>query len=488
MDDPFLLVVPGGMIAENGSDALAEITIDQAVQLAVRHYQAGHFPQAEQLCQLGLTGQPNHAGALNLLGMLAGRAERNDLALAYFQRAVGADPASADYQSNLGNALLASGRMDDAITAYQKAIHLQPNLAELHNNLGSALARSGQLDAAIAAHRTAIALKPTLVEAYSNLGNALVDQCRIDEAIAAHRTAVELQPYNAEIHWNLANCLLLNGDYTQGWREFEWRSTATLPRPIWDGGALAGRSILLRAEQGLGDTLQFIRYVQRVREKEGRILIECQPELVRLLRQLEGVSQWIPRGAALPHFDTWCPLMSLPFIFRTTLECIPMPIPLHSKTYPRQARRKVGLVWAGRSEHGNDRNRSIPFSMFQPLLDTADIQFFSLQKGRGAVAVANKNLVDRTHQLHDFADTAALISELDLVISVDTAVAHLAGTMGKPVWLMLPFSPDWRWMLNRNDSPWYPSMRLFRQSRPGDWRDVLRRVAMELNKDGFHVL
>jgi hypothetical protein len=357
------------------------------------------------------------------------------------------------------------------------------------------------LDQAIACHRTALQLNPNLLEAHSNLGNALVDQGLLDQAIKAYRSALALKPYHPEVRSNLAMCLLLQGDYPAGWREYEWRwsfgDNPDVSKPLWDGGDLAGRTILLRAEQGLGDTIQFIRYLPLVTSRGGRVIVECQPELIRLLKQLPFASDWIPIGESLPSYDVWRPLLSLPFVFATTTENIPQQIPPLVAPSDRvedfrkalsscSPGMKIGLAWAGRSGHKNDRNRSISLSLLADLARIPNAHFVSLQKGPSAAQASGLEsaikLIDLTDQLRDFADTAALIDHLDLVISVDTSVAHLAGAMGKPVWLLLPFAPDWRWMTGRGDSPWYPTMRLFRQLSIGDWAAVIQQMAEQLSR------
>ena len=354
--------------------------------------------------------------------------------------------------------------------------------------------RLGQLDQAISSHSTAIGLNPQLTEAYSNLGNAFTDFGKIDQAIAAYRQAISLKPDYAQVHWNLAIALLLKGDYAEGWCEYEWRwkcedqSARRFTQPLWDGGDLTGRTILLHAEQGFGDTLHFIRYAALVKDRGGRVIVECQQELIGLLKQLTSVTQWITRGQPLPPFDVHRPLLSLPFVFGTTLENIPQQTPplqapanrveqWRHRVADKSVVLKVGLAWAGNPHHKNDRNRSILLSQLMPLLEIPHIQFFSLQKG---ASTDGTNLLNLTTELHDFNESAALISNLDLIISVDTSVVHLAAAMGKPTWVMLPFAPDWRWLQQRDDSPWYPSIRLFRQTRIGDWPGVIDQVAAEL--------
>jgi len=327
---------------------------------------------------------------------------------------------------------------------------------------------------------------------------------RIDEAIAACRQAIALNPDYAEFHFNLALSLLTSGDFQQGWEEYEWRwkckefpsPARDFAQPQWDGCPLEGRTLLLHTEQGHGDALQFIRYFPLVEQRGGKILIECYAELQRLFRTTAGRCQVVVRGQPLPAFDLHSPLLSLPRVFGTNLANIPNTVP-YLRADPEDAGRwqrrladdsalvKVGLAWAGRPTHTNDRNRSIKLARLAPLGQLPGVRFFSLQKGEVAAEAKTPppgmELVDWTEELKDFAETAALIANLDLVVAVDTAVVHLAGAMGKPVWVLLPFGSDWRWLLERQDSPWYPSMRLFRQSRIGDWDSVIARVVEALS-------
>lgn len=478
------------------------MNFDEAMHLALRHHQAGDLEQAEMLCREILAQQPDRDDALNLLGVMAFRAGYNDIALELIRRAIRVNPSMAEYHSNLGNLQRAAGNAQEAIASYQAALKIKPNSPEVYSNLGCALAGEGRLDEAVAAHRSAVALNPNLAEAHSNLGNTLVDQCRIDEAIAAYRSAVSIDPEHAEVQCNLAMCLLLKGEWESGWRAYEWRlkcddgqgSSLNFAQPRWQGEAIGGRTILLHAEQGLGDAIQFIRYAGLVAGRQGRVIVQCQAELIELFKQLPEVAEWIATGDELPAFDVHCPLMSLPSVFGTTLGSIPPQSPRFRAAADRSefwrarlasdsAKLKVGMVWAGNPKHRNDRNRSIEWSLLAPLAQVPDVQLFSLQKSptwQTGSAGQDPPWLDYTEELHDFADTAALIENLDLVISVDTAVAHLVGSMGKPVWVLLPFAPDWRWMLNCSDSPWYPTMRLFRQDRPGDWPSVIDRVVTEL--------
>jgi Flp pilus assembly protein TadD len=461
--------------------------LDEAIA-AFRHaiHLEGRFPEAHN----------------NLGAALREKGEREE-AIAVCRKAIALQPNFATAHYNLGNALKDKGQLDEAIGSYRQAIAHQPSLAEAHSNLGVALKDSGELDDAIAACRQAVALQPAVPKGHSNLGVVLKDKGQLDDAIAAFRQAIALNPNYADAHNNLALTLLLLGDFPSGWASHEWRwkcDSFTSPRhhfvqPQWDGSGRIDRTILLHAEQGFGDTIQFIRYVPWVAERCGKVIVRCQPELLQLLHSTPGVAQWLTPGEPLPPFDFHCPLLSLPLAFGTRMQTIPSStayLQAETQEIERWRKRfpdscpdsKLGLAWAGQSAHTNDRNRSVPLSLLVPLSHVPGLNFYSLQKGDRAMQAQNPpggmKLVDWTQELRDFSDTAALIANLDLVITVDTAVAHLAGAMGKPVWLLLPFVPDWRWMMDREDSPWYPTMRLFRQKAIGQWEEVVERVSEAL--------
>jgi Flp pilus assembly protein TadD len=483
--------------------AAMSLTVDPTFQTALQHHQAGRLSQARDLYQQILAQQPDHAGALHLSGVIALQEGRNDLAVDLIGKAIALGPSSPEAHCNLGIALQEKGQLTGAVAAYRRAIALKPNYPAAHSNLGAALRDTDKLDEAIAAFRQAIALGPSFADAHSNLGIALRDKGQLDDAITAYRQALALKPDYPEAHHNLALLLLLRGDFLAGWNEFEWRwrckqfpsPCRTFDQPQWDGSDLAGRTILLHAEQGFGDTIQLIRYVPLVASRRGKVILQCGPELQRLLGRTTGIARWVGPGGDLPPFDIHCPLLSLPRAFGTTLQSIPQAVPYLQadaegvERWRRElaadgGRFRVGLAWAGRPTHRNDRNRSLSLSTLAPLAQARGMTFYSLQKGEAGKQAANPpaglELVDWTAELNDFADTAALIANLDLVISVDTAVVHLAGAMAKPAWTLLPFVPDWRWLLEREDSPWYPTMRLFRQPSRGDWGSVIARVAEAL--------
>jgi tetratricopeptide (TPR) repeat protein len=671
---------------------MPETTVEQAIQIAVQHHQAGRMAEAEGFYRQVLAIQPKHADALHLLGVVAAQTNRHDLAIKLIREAIAVNPSAAEFYSNLGKAYQAKGRphdamiaynnlgnllgaqrrFDEAVEAYRTAIRLDPNYAGAHYNMGIALWEKGEFDKAIDAYRQALRIKPDFDSAYNNLGNALkrmgrveeaIDAYRkalslnanypdaqtnlgvsllekgfVDEAIAAHSQAIQLEPQRAQFrynlgvalaaarrfddaidayrhairldpnsaeahynlghifghrgeldtavesyeraiqlkpqwpepHYNLALTLLLQENFERGWTEYEWRWGAKdFPsrlvqrgRPQWDGSNLEGKTILLHAEQGLGDTVQFIRYAPLVAKRGGRVMVECAPDLARLIASVEGVAEVVTKYPP-PPFDVHCPLLSLPGIFATRVDSIPADVPYvraepdDVKAWAKQltrgtggppvslqqehgraahatpavksalsdssvgralpaiepfggqcppytersasvrgadptsmARRRdplrIGLAWAGQPSHKNDRNRSMSLSQLGPLAHSTNATFYSLQKGSAAAEAARPparmNLVDWTAEIRDLADTAALMSHMDLIITVDTVVAHLAGALGKPVWVMLPNNPDWRWMRNREDSPWYPTMRLFRQNAAGDKAEVIARMAQSLER------
>ncbi|MGR3178198.1 MAG: tetratricopeptide repeat protein, partial [Candidatus Anammoxibacter sp.] len=397
----------------------------------------------------------------------------------------------------------------DAANEYlRKAIQLNPASAEIYTNLGSVLREQGELDDAIELLHKAVQLNPNLPTAHNNLGNALRDRGEFRAALEHHSKAVKLNPDSAETHYNRGILLLLHGVFDEGWSECEWRFLSkettvqigyrNFVQPKWDGTSLAGKTILVHYEQGMGDTIQFVRYLPLVKACGGYVIFECQKELLTLLNGFPGIDSLVEKadnGEVDASVDVYIPLLSLPMIFNTTVVSI-LPEVGYLKPRPELVEEwgkrinskafKVGIVWAGNPDHTNDRNRSCSLSDFTPLTSISGLELYSLQKGAVMDQLLNVpegiTIINLGEQLRDFSDTAAVIVNLDLVISVDTAVVHLAGALGKPIWALLPFVPDWRWMLNREDTPWYPSMRLFRQNERSDWQSVILRVADELDR------
>jgi len=376
---------------------------------------------------------------------------------------------------------------------------LKHDYPEAWNNLGIIYRLRGQFEGSKDCFRKALLLRPAYAEACNNLGNALKDCGEMDEAIFFYQQAIQLKD-TADNHHNLALALMATGRLQEGWREYEWRWKSnqlasgfrSFTQPLWQGEFAKGKTLLLHAEQGFGDTLQFCRFATFVIERGLRVILEVQPSLVRLMKSLAGVEAVVARGQPLPAFDLHCPLLSLPLVFNTSLETIPVATSYLSADHEavsvwrdrlleHDGFFKVGLVWAGKPQRhtpdlaATDRRRSMPPEHLAPLADIEDVRFFSLQK-EGQLAPAELTLVDYMDRCHDFADTAALIANLDLVISVDTAVAHLAAAIGKPVWLLNRLDTCWRWLQNREDSPWYPTLRIFRQPCAGDWQSVIANV------------
>jgi tetratricopeptide (TPR) repeat protein len=464
---------------------------------------AGTPTQAEEAFRDAVHLSPDDAEAHHRLGVVLQEQGQFARATDSFRRALELQPNFAEALCNLAVGLQHDNDFESAAGLLRRAIALKPTLAEAHSNLGGNLWRQGDLTGAIESCRQAITLNPALPEAHSNLGHALSDCGEVDAAMASYHRALQLQPKSPKFQHYIAITHLLRGEFAEGWKLYEnrWQTKALIrsrrdfTQPLWQGQPLAGERILLHAEQGLGDTLQFVRYVPLVAERGGTVILEVPAELRRLLSNISGATEVITRGDCLPDFSWHCPLLSLPLAFGTHAATIPANVP-YLKSDPLAAQPwlqsgsssalRVGLVWAGNPIHTRDPQRSISLSQFAPLAQIAGVSFFSLQKGTPAAqrcgSPFGSSLNDAAPFLFDFTDTAALISTLDLLISVDTAAAHLAGALGKPVWILLTHTPDWRWLLDRNDSPWYPTARLFRQPAPGDWSSVIARVAEELRQ------
>lgn len=430
------------------------------------------------------------------------QAGNSTAALVCFHKALTINPSNAILLLHAGAALHALCRYEEAASYYQRALSIAPCMGEIHNNLGNSLMALGRFAQAADSFSRASELIPASPIPRTARSTALQALGNIAEAEADCRRALMIDPSFAAAHWNLSLNLLLQGSYVEGWQEYEWRwQKPDFTSPVrhnnirlWDGSPLNGRTILLHAEQGFGDAIQFIRYAQLVAAHGGRVLLECHPQLVSLFSEIDGIHAVVPFGSFLPPFSIQAPLLSLPRIFGTTLQNIPSGCPYLS--IPAEHRKKwtalisaytqtlrVGLVWAGKSYP--DPLRSCHLTDLAPLASDR-ITFFSLQLGTGSEQTGSPpsgmQLVDLTDQIHDFADTAALIDQLDIVVSIDTAVAHLAGSLGKQVLLLLPFAPDWRWLLVRSDSPWYPTMHIFRQNQPCDWGNVIDLVRITLDR------
>jgi tetratricopeptide (TPR) repeat protein len=450
--------------------------------------------------------RPNHADSHSRLGQTLAEAGRWAEALDSYRRLTVLRPDCADAHHNLAVVLARLGRHTEAAASYRDALHLRPDHAEDHNNLGMALAELGQHDEAATAFRQAIGFNADYAEAHNNLAITLVALGDAEDGLASFAEALRLRPDYPKARTNRALALLQTGDYEQGWREYEWRwrtedfKRRDFGKPRWDSTSLAGRTILLHAEQGLGDTVQFIRYAALVQERGGRVLVEAPARLLPLLRRCPGIDDWIAQGQPLPDFDVETPLLSLPALVGTTQETVPAAVPYLSAEPALQARWaeelraiegfKVGIAWQGSRTYRGDRSRSIALRHFAPLACLPGVRLVSVQKGYGSeqlAALAEEwGIVDLGQRLDEgagaFVDTAAVLTQVDLVVCSDTSVAHLAGALAAPVWLALASACDWRWGLRGEETPWYPTMRLFRQQRAGDWNEVFMRLAEQLRE------
>jgi len=501
--------------------------------------------EGEKCLREAIRLQPNHAKAHNNLGVLLVETGRRAEALLCWQETIRLDPKYAEGHFNVAMGLVENGRAEEAIAHYEEALALRPDYPEAYcnlglllieqgrpsesivllehairlregfidayNNLGMALADLGRSEEALACYREALRRRPKYPEVYNNLGTALAAMGRTEEALATFAHALRLRPNYPEAHWHQALTWLQHGDMVRGWPQYEWRWKRKRARPrrfdqpLWDGSSLEGKTILLWCERGLGDSLQFIRYASFVKARGAKVIVECRETLLTMFAKCAGIGQLIAEKTVLPQFDVQAPLLSLPWIFGTLLHTIPAEVPylqvdpartekwreeIHasidrSNSSPSRAF-KVGIIWQGNPKHRWDRHRSFALAHFHRLARLDGVRLFSLQKDVGEERLAGFSphlpLINLGNRLTDFADTAAIMQNLDLVITCDSSPAHLAGALGLPVWVPLATMSDWRWLTNRDDSPWYPTMRLFRQKRLGDWDEVFDRVELEVNK------
>lgn len=500
-------------VSSEGRTAPEEARIAELQRRALECVRGGEHGEAEECLRQILSLRPEHSGARrDLARLLALQAyahqERNDfdMAIEGYEESLALDHGQAQVHNNLGNIYKNLGRLADAVAAYREAIAADAGLAEAHLNLGTALYQlTGESAQAIVHCRGALDVRPSFPEASLNLGFLLEQEGDGPGATQRYRDAIAASPEFAEAHFNYALQLLLRGDYRNGWQEYEWRTRRPdqeqwrphAGRDRWDGSALGGKVILLYAEQGFGDVIQFVRYATLVAEQGGKVIVSGQPKLKALLGSVPGISAAFDSADELPAFDVCCPLLSLPRIFGTTLETIPARVP-YMRPDPEKALRwksrlaadgasfKVGLYWATDTKSRFAPLKSFTLDKLAPLADIAGVTYYSLQRGPAAGQAAHPPrgmaLVDLSTELADFSDDAALIANLDLVISIDTATAHLAGALGRPVWILTHFPPEWRWLLERDDSPWYPTMRLFRRSRAHPWEEAIARVGQALRE------
>lgn len=453
----------------NGSDNAPPRKVDRdtAFKIAVQRQQAGAGAEAVRIYQQILAADPSYASAWINLGVALRALGRIEAGVACLRRGVALKPDDAAALSNLGNALRAAGRLNEARDSHLAAIEIDPSAGSFVYNLGLVLRDLGDLNSAID---------------------------RFDEA-----EATGYQP--PELNWDRALARLLRGELKRGFAEYEWRwqipdaKPRNFSAPAWNGEPLEGKTLLVYAEQGFGDTIQFVRYLPMLVGRAENIIFECQEPLARLFKNspaCENATLVVREENALPHFDAQVALLSLAHLLETDVDSVPTSVPYLTPPTdtPRIVQRggnlRVGLVWAGKPSHRNDRNRSLTLSDLAPLLETAGVDFHSFQLSEPADTIGplgfSALLADLRPGIRDFADSAALMNEMNLIISADTAPAHLAGALGRPVWTLVPFAPDWRWLAGRDDTPWYPTMRLFRQTRPRDWEGVAERLCESLDQ------
>ncbi len=454
---------------------------------AICAFQQGRYVEAASLFQQLASQNAERPDYHLALGAIYERLSQLDNAVASYHKALQLDPDSRE-----------------AFAHYQRCIELSPTAAKSYNQLGIELAISDKPDLARDCFDRAIDLAPEYATAHNNLALLCKAQGRVRDALHHYQQAVTLRPDYAQAQWNLALMLLLTGQFEAGWEKFQWRRLAELDAitecqsqlpPTWDGTPFRNQRLLIRTEQGLGDNLQFIRYLPQVKRLGGSVTVETLPPLIDLFSQIREIDVLIESQSESQHpcdHDLIAYIMDLPAILKTTLKTLPVDVPyLYADITKVNAwqkklitpKFKIGVAWAGSREHANDNNRSCALEDFVPLTDYPDVQLYSLQKGDHEQDLFRHNhlpIINLGPDLHSLADTAAVIDQLDLVISVDTAVLHLTGALGKPAWALIPFAPDWRWMLKRQDSPWYPTVRLFRQSKAGQWHDVIQQVTASI--------
>jgi tetratricopeptide (TPR) repeat protein len=458
--------------------------------------------EAEDAFREAVKLKPTFSSAWSALGHFLAERDKTAEALDCAREAVKHDPKNADLHNTLGVALAACEKFSEAETEYREAIRLSPKLVSAYSNLGNSLRAMGRVEEGEKSLRESLKLKPNYTEAHNNLGIVLVPLGRQEEGIKHYEEAIRLRPEYPEAHLNRALNWLCNGDFARGWPEYEWRLKVkpfkhkVIPGPRWDGSPLEGKTLLIAAEQGLGDSIHFIRYATLAKERGAKVIFDCPTPLASLLATCPGIDQVSPKGQK-SVYDTYVSLLSLPGIFGVPPEATPAPVPYlrgdperiehWRKELAGTSGLRVGIAWQGSKIHKGDHLRSVPLTRFAPLAAVPGVSLMSIQKGPGSEQLTEGSAKDMgvldfgAKTAPEMADVAALMMNLDLVIAVDTSLVHLAGALGRPTWVAIPFAPDWRWLRDREDTPWYPSMRLFRQAARGDWDGVFGRLAAALS-------
>lgn len=464
----------------------------------------GKLSEAETVCKQLLQLMPQNANILTLLGAIYAEQGNYPEGIVCYAKSIDLQPDHAVAYYNYGNALAMQGDYGGALEKFDQAVALKPEHAAAHVRRATVLYRLGQYAEALASCNQAIAANPQLAEAYNTRGATLKHLKKYDAAFTDFDKAIDLQHDYADAYWNKGLLKLALGYYEEGWPLFEWRAKLsetgndeirTLDKPLWLGNEpLRGKTLLLYTKHGLGDIIQFCRYVPMAQALGANVILEASKPLAGLISTLGQPLRIITPGTALPEYDVHCPLLSLPFAFKTTLHTVPATIPylgaepakvqFWEQKLGAKKKTRIGLVWSGNAAHSNDQKRSLPLRMLMPVLEL-NYEFHALQKEirqDDRTYLESSNILPHMQDINDFSDTAALITQMDIVLSVDTSVAHLAGALGKTLWIMLPYMPDFRWMMERNDSPWYPTARLFRQPRMDDWESVIADVKGALSK------
>ena len=478
-------------------------TISFLTSEAFKYHQEGNLKEAKNIYEQILKHKPNHFDALQLLGILYGQINKKDKAIKLLELALQIKPDDAATLNNYGVILTEVNRTNDSYEVLDKATNIKPDYAEAYSNKGNTLKLLEKYDDAVKAYSKAIQLKPNYAEAYNNRGVIYKELSQMNLALKDLKKAISLKPDYPEANSTMGVTLLLTGNFSKGWEQYEWRwkdlsdpsVIRSFKQPLWDGKkSLKDKSILLYSEQGLGDTIQFSRYILLIKALGAKVILETHKELLNIVGSIDSNITIILMGQTLPHFDFQCPLLSLPLKFGTGLKNIPSPnryiwadkriVPKWKKKIGSQKKPLIGLAWEGNPLHKNDYNRSILLAELIPHLPKK-YEYIGLQKD---IRESNLKTLKRSSMIDNLIDnnvsmddTAAIIENLDIVISVDTSVAHLSASMGKPTWILLPFVPDWRWLLNRNDSPWYKSVKLFRQEKRGNWELVFKDLNKKLN-------
>ena len=515
LDQVSNLVQQGVTLHQQGNLIEAQVIYEKILSIQPDHFNALQllgvlFSQAEQYLQSievlykALQINPNHARTYSNYGIALKELKRFDEALGSYDQAIAINPDYGDAYYNRGNTLMELKRFDEALSSYDQAIAINPDYHESYNNRGNTLKELKRFDEAINSYNQAITINPDYHEPYNNRGNTLKEFKRFDEALVSYNQAISIDPDYADAYFNKSLLLILRGEYGEGWQLYEWRwkqkhninSRRAYKQPLWLGHeSLINKTLLITIEQGFGDYIQFIRYALLVEQLGAKVILEVPLVLMKLASTLKGHFIFVESGKSLLDFDYYCPIVSLPLAFKTTVETIPATLPYLyvdkakkqqlNKRLGKQVMTRIGLVWTGGPDHKKDCDRSLLLKQFSSLL-TLPFEFHSLQKDIREVDA--QTIIDFPHmyqhqdELQDFSDTAALVDAMDIIISVDTSVAHLAGAMGKKLLLLLPYLPDFRWMLDREDSPWYPSAKLYRQEKINDWDTALEKLKADLLK------